>query len=55
MLRKLQKDIFRDRQIYELANDLHSPDLKEYYFIMTEQQMLSGHSQQYHFDDRAYR
>ena len=53
MLGKLRKDIFRDRQIYELSEDLHSPELREYYFIMTEQQMLAGHSQQYHFDDQG--
>ncbi|GAB4367976.1 MAG: hypothetical protein Kow0042_08940 [Calditrichia bacterium] len=50
MLRKFIKDVTRDRQIYQLADELHSPRLGEYYFIMTEGQMLSGHSQQYHFD-----
>lgn len=50
MLRKLRKDLFRERQIYEISGDLHSPELGEYYFIMTEQQMKSGHSQQFHFD-----
>lgn len=50
MMSKFFKDISRDRQIYELSDDLHSPKLGEYYFIMTEEQMLSGHSQQYHFD-----
>jgi heparosan-N-sulfate-glucuronate 5-epimerase len=50
MLRKLYKDMIRDRQIYELSRDLHSTELSEYYFIMTEEQLLSGHSQQYQFD-----
>jgi len=50
MLRKLRKDLFRDRQIYKLSAELHSSELGEYYFIMTEQQMKSGHSQQFHFD-----
>ncbi len=51
MLRKFKKDITRDRQIYRLSEDLHSPQLGEYYFLMTEEQMRSGHSQQYHFDE----
>jgi len=50
MIRNFYKDITRNRQIYELADDIHSTQLGEYYFIMTEQQMLVGHSQQYHFD-----
>ncbi len=53
MLKKFWKDIHRDRQIYELADDIHSRELREYYFIMTEEQMLSGHSQQFHFDSRG--
>jgi len=53
MLRKFIKDISRDRQIYEISKDLHSQQLKEYYFIMTEEQMLSGHSQQFHFDEEG--
>ena len=50
MLGKLRKDLFRSRQIYEISPDLKSSELKSYYFMMTEQQMLSGHSQRYHFD-----
>ncbi|MHA1755966.1 MAG: hypothetical protein ACTSVV_04290, partial [Promethearchaeota archaeon] len=53
MLRKFIKDLTRDRQIYELAKEIHSSNLCEYYFIMTEEQMLSGHSQQYHFDEEG--
>jgi len=50
MLKKFWKDVRRDRQIYELAEDVHSPELREYYFLMTEEQMLAGHSQDFHFD-----
>lgn len=53
MLRKLKKDLLRDKQIYPLADDIHSPQLGEYYFIMTEAQMLAGHSQQFHFDEKG--
>ncbi|MBN2011161.1 hypothetical protein JW960_17580 [candidate division KSB1 bacterium] len=53
MARKFHKDITRDRQIYELATDIHSPELGDYYFLMTEAQMLAGHSQQYHFDEQG--
>ena len=53
MFKKFKKDITRDRQIYEIGADLHGPELKEYYFIMTEAQMLSGHSQQYQFDEKG--
>ncbi len=53
MLQKLKKDLFRNRQIYPLADDIHSPQLGEYYFIMTEEQMLAGHSQQFHFDEKG--
>ncbi len=53
MLRKLKKDLLRDRQIYALADDIHSPQLGEYYFIMTEEQMLAGHSQQFYFDEKG--
>jgi hypothetical protein len=53
MLKKFYKDITRDRQIYQLSEDLHSSELGEYYFIITEEQMLSGHSQQYHFDENG--
>lgn len=53
MFKKFKKDIFRDRDIYLLAEDLHSEELGDYYFIMTEEQMLSGHSQQYSFDQEG--
>jgi len=53
MLWKLKKDLLRDRQIYQLTNDLHSSQLGVYYFIMTEEQMLAGHSQQFHFDEKG--
>jgi hypothetical protein len=50
MLNKFLKDISRDRQIYEISDDLSSHHLGEYYFKMTEEQMLSGHSQRFQFD-----
>jgi len=53
MLWKLKKDLFRNRQIYELSQDLHSSELGEYYFLMTEEQMKAGHSQQFHFDKQG--
>jgi len=53
MLWKLKKDLVRDRQIYQLTDDLHSSQLGEYYFLMTEEQMLAGHSQQFHFDEKG--
>jgi hypothetical protein len=53
MVKKFRKDITRDRNIYELAHDLKSPELGEYYFIMTEKMMLAGHSQNFHFDEEG--
>jgi heparosan-N-sulfate-glucuronate 5-epimerase len=53
MLWKLKKDLLRDRQIYQLSDDLHSQQLGEYYFLMTEEQMRAGHSQQFHFDEKG--
>jgi heparosan-N-sulfate-glucuronate 5-epimerase len=53
MSRKFYKDITRKPPFFEIADDVHSPTLGEYYFIMTEEQMLSGHSQQYHFDEKG--
>lgn len=51
MSRKLIKDIKRDKDIYKLTDDLHSEVLGEYYFLMDEQELLAGHSQNYFFDD----
>jgi hypothetical protein len=53
MIRKFKKDVTRSRIIYELAQDIHSSHLGEYYFIMTEEMMLAGHSQNYYFDDEG--
>lgn len=53
MLQKLHKDVSRAHHVYELSKDMHSPQLKEYYFIMTEEQMRAGHSQQYQFDEKG--
>lgn len=51
MSRKLIKDLGRDKTIYKLSDDLHSLQLGEYYFLIDEQELLSGHSQNYHFDE----
>lgn len=53
MIKKFKKDISRDRNIYHIAEDLHSNKLGEYYFIMTEEQMRAGHSQEYSFDSEG--
>ena len=53
MSRKLIKDIKRDKNIYKLTDDLHSEQLGEYYFLMDEQELLAGHSQNYFFDDEG--
>ena len=53
MLRKLKKDITKDRNIYDLSDNVSSPTLGEYYFIMTEEMMLAGHSQNFHFDEEG--
>ena len=50
MSKKLIKDIRRDKDIYQLSADLHNPELGTYYFLMDEQELLQGHSQNYHFD-----
>lgn len=53
MFRKLLKDLRRDKKIYHLADDLHREQLGEYYFLMDEQALRAGHSQNYHFDERG--
>jgi hypothetical protein len=53
MIAKFKKDITRDRKIYDIAEEIHSPELGDYYFIMTEDMMLAGHSQKYHFDEEG--
>jgi len=50
MSRKLIKDLGRDKAIYQLSDDLHASQLGEYYFLIDEQELLRGHSQDYHFD-----
>ncbi len=50
MARKFVKDILRDKDIYKLTDDLHGRELNEYYFLIDEQELLRGHSQNYHFD-----
>lgn len=51
MLKKFWKDIHWDEDIYTLADDMHSEELREYYLIITEEDMLAGHSQDFHFDE----
>ncbi len=53
MFRRLRQDIFRKKTIYELAEDVHSPELRQYYFVMDEQQLRSGYSQNFHFDEQG--
>jgi len=53
MAKKWIKDIRRDKDIYKLSDDLHSTHLGPYYFIINEQELLDGHSQNYHFDDEG--
>ena len=53
MSRKLIKDLKRDKDIYQLSEDLHSEELGEYYFLFDEQELLAGHSQNYHFDEKG--
>ena len=53
MSRKLVKDLKRDKTIYRLSDDLHSAKLGEYYFLIDEQELLAGHSQNYFFDEKG--
>ncbi len=53
MLGKLRKDIFRKKIIYELASEVHSSKLSEYYFVMDEQKLRAGYSQNFHFDEEG--
>lgn len=53
MLRKFYKDIRFGKVIYQMAEDLHSPQLREYYFLMDEAQLRAGYSQNFHFDERG--
>ncbi|RQV99256.1 MAG: hypothetical protein EH225_11885 [Calditrichaeota bacterium] len=53
MARKLLKDIGRGQDIYRITKDFHSPSLGEYYFLMNEKELLEGHSQDFHFDERG--
>ena len=52
MSKKLFKDIQRDKDIYQITDDLYSPVLGHYYFIIDEKELLAGHSQDYHFDEQ---
>ena len=51
MLKKLRKDLFRGKVIYDLAEEVHSSRLGEYYFVMDEEKLRAGVSQNFHFDE----
>lgn len=53
MLRKLYRDIRRKKRIYALAPDVQSAELREYYFVMDEEMLRSGYSQNFHFDEKG--
>ena len=52
-LLKFIKDILREKKIYEIAVDLSSKDLREYYFIMDEEKLRAGYGQNFHFDEEG--
>ncbi len=51
MIRKFMKDIKLNREIYPMADDIRSPTLGDYYFIMDEKILQEGYSQDFHFDE----
>lgn len=51
MGRKFLKDIRRGDRIYDLAEEVHSAELREYYFVMDEEKLRAGQSQNFHFDE----
>ncbi len=53
MARKFWKDIRRGKDIYHLSEDLHSSTLGEYYFLIDEEELRRGHSQDFHFDQEG--
>ncbi len=53
MLKKFYKDIRREKQIYEHSKDVHSAELGEYYFVMDEEKLRAGYSQNFHFDEQG--
>lgn len=53
MSRKLLKDLRRKKTIYDLAEDVQSRELREYYFVMDEQKLRAGVSQNFHFDEQG--
>lgn len=50
MLKKFKRDFTRKSLFYALAEEVRSPDLREYYFVMTEEELRAGVSQNFHFD-----
>jgi len=53
MSRKLLKDLRRKKIIYDLADDVQSKELREYYFVMDEEKLRAGVSQNFHFDGQG--
>ncbi len=53
MGRKFLKDVRRGKDIYRLSADLHGATLGEYYFLMEEEELRRGHSQDFHFDEEG--
>lgn len=51
MLKKFWKDVRRKGTIYQVADEVHSPQLREYYFVMDEEKLRAGVSQNFHFDE----
>ena len=51
MAKKFLKDVRRNKNIYEISQNLYGTKLDEYYFLMDEQELLKGHSQDFHFDE----
>ena len=50
MLKKFKRDFTRKPLFYALAEEVHAPELGEYYFVMTEAELRAGVSQNFHFD-----
>jgi hypothetical protein len=55
MLRKLFRDVTRERKIYELSADVHSHCLREYYFLFNEERLQDGKDQAliHRFDEKG--
>ena len=45
MLNKLYKDLTRGKNFYSIADDVHSQQLREYYFVFDESRVRTGKDQ----------